>query len=64
MVRAYTPQNFPGNINVNTNYPPQTFGGSGSTPPPTGGTALVQTGTLTALVQTGTLTALIQTGTG
>ncbi len=31
-------------------------------PPPTGGSALVQTGALAALVQTGTLSALIQTG--
>ena len=30
--------------------------------PPTGGSALVQTSTLSALVQTGTLSALIQTG--
>jgi len=33
-------------------------------PPPTGGSALVQTATLSALVQTGTLSALIQTGSG
>lgn len=32
--------------------------------PPTGGSALVQTGGLSALVQTGTLEALIQTGSG
>ncbi len=43
---------------------PQGIGEGGDIPPPTGGTALVQTGALAALVQTGTLSALIQTGSG
>lgn len=38
--------------------------GEGVPPPPTAGSALVQTGTLSALVKTGTLSALIQTGSG
>ena len=33
MVRAYFPQNSPGNINVNTNYPPQSDNQGGPTPP-------------------------------
>ena len=59
MVRTYLPQNSPGNINVNTNYPPQKFDETGAVPEQ--GQALVQTGTITALVQTGTLSALVQT---
>jgi len=31
MVRAYTPQNSLGNIDVNTNYPPQQFDEPGGT---------------------------------
>jgi len=49
-------------IHLNEFVPPQGYAGGVS--PPTGGTALVQTSTLSALVQTGTLSALIQTGSG
>ena len=61
MVIAFMPQKFAGAIDANTNYPPQRFDESGGTPPPSGGSALVQTSTLSALVQTSTLSALVQT---
>lgn len=57
MVRVYFPQTFEGNIASNTRYPPQA--GTDDSGPPLGGSALVQSGTLSALVQTGTLSALI-----
>ena len=59
MVRAFLPQSFPGTLDTNTNFPPQS--GEGGIVPPTVEGALVQTGTLSALVQTGTLSALDQT---
>jgi len=59
LVRAFLPQSFSGNLNTNTNFPPQS--GEGGIVPPTVEGALVQTGTSIALVQTGTDTALVQT---
>jgi len=60
LVLAYLPQSMKASLVANSNNPPQGVP-IGVAPPPIGGSALVQTTTLSALVQTGTLSALVQT---